>query len=119
VVSILCLVVLLVQAGKSYSGPIVAEVALDLACDGQSVEGGELVAKVVVEALDVLDQAEIPDLHDVVERLPTVLKLPGQEILKVVVGVDQLCANAIPLSGVGGFLVPAVERTQLLAGQPR
>ena len=110
---------LLEPSGKTDRRPLVAEVALDLAGDGQSGEGGELVAEVGVEALDGLDQAEIPDLHDVVERLPTVLKLPGQEIHKVVVGVDQLCANAIPLNGVGGFLVPAVERTQLLAGQPR
>jgi len=97
--------------------PFVAEVALDLAGDGQRGEGCELVPKVRIEPFDRLDQPEIPDLHDVVQRLAAVLKLPRQEVDEVAVGVNELRANAIAFCGIGRLFVATVERAQLLAGR--
>src|SRR5947207_317204 len=109
---------LLETAWKADGGALVAEIALDLARNGERGEGGELVAEVGVEALDRLDQAEVTDLDDVVEGLAAILELAGQEVDEVVIRVDKLRAYAIPFSGVGGLFVPAVERPQLLTGQP-
>src|SRR5207253_6695476 len=104
---------------KTDRGAFVAEVALDLARHRQGGEGRELVSQVGVESLDGLDQAEVADLDDVVQRLAAVLEFPSQEIDEVVVGVDELGADAIALGRVRGFLVEAMERPQLLARYPR
>ena len=110
---------LLQAAWKPDRGPLVAEVALDLARNGQGREGRELVAKVGIEAIDSLDEAEVADLHDVVQRLASVLKLSRQEVDEVSIGVNKLRANAIAFCGVRCLLVATVEGPQLLTGQPR
>ena len=69
------LVQLLQAARKADRGALVSEVPLDLAGDRERRERGELEAEVGVEALDGLDQAEVADLDDVVERLAAVLEL--------------------------------------------
>ncbi len=112
------LVELLQAARKTDSGALVAKVTLDLARDREGREGRELIAEVGIEALDGLDQAEIADLDDVVQRFAAVDELPRQEVDEVVVGVDQLGANAVALGRVRRFLVPAMERPQLLARYP-
>ena len=110
---------LLEAARKADRGALVAEVALDLAGHGQRREGGELEAQVGVEALDGLDQAEVADLHDVVERLAAVLELAREEVDEVVIRIDELGADAIALGRVGRVLVATMKGPQLLAGRPR
>src|SRR5438067_7170251 len=110
----------LLKAPREADGcALVAEVALDLSRHGQRRKGRELVSQVRIESLDRLDQAEIADLHDVVEWLTAVLKLAGQEVDEVVVRVHELRADAIALRGVGGFLVATMQCPQLIAGDPR
>ncbi len=104
---------------KPDRGSFVPEVALDLARDGERRKGRELIAEVGVEALDRLDQAEVPDLDDVVERLSAVGELAREKVDEVVVAVDQLRANPVPLFRVGDLLVAAMERPQLVARHPR
>jgi len=66
-----------------------------------------------------LIRPRVTNLHDVLERLAPVLELAGQEIDKVVVGVDELGANAIALGWVRGIPVSAMELPKLLARNPR
>src|SRR3989440_6470007 len=113
------LVQLLQTAREPDRGSFVAEVPLDLACDSQRGEGRELVPEVGVKTLDGLDQAEVADLDDVVERFTAVLKFACQEVDEVVVGVDEPRTDAITLGRVLAFLVVAMERPQLLARNPR
>src|SRR5438105_9897149 len=103
---------------KADGRAFVAEVSLDLARDGQRREGGELIAEVGVEALDRLDQPEVADLDDVVERLSAVLKLAREEVHEIAVRVHQPGADAVALSRILAVAVTPVERPQLLAGQP-
>src|SRR5207302_2875569 len=112
------LVQLLQPARKSDGRALVTEVALDLTGDREGGERGELETEVGVEAVDRLDQPEVTDLDDVVERLAPVLKLPRQEVDEVAIGVNELRANAIAFCGVRSLLVATVERPQLLAGRP-
>src|SRR6202171_2935110 len=109
---------LLEAARETDGGALVSEVPLDLAGDSERRESREFESKVGVEALDGLDQSEVADLHDVVERLTAVLELAGEEVDEVVVGVDELLANALLLGRVGGLPVTAMERAQLFAGNP-
>src|SRR5207245_5257126 len=113
------LVQLLKSAREADRRPLVAEVPLDLPRHSQRREGRELVAEVRIESFDRLDQAEIPDLHDVVEGLAAVLKLAGQKVDEVVVGLNELRPDAIALGRIGGFLVATMERPQLGARNPR
>ncbi len=106
------------NAGEADGRALVAEMALDLARNGQRREGRELVAEVGVEAVDGLDQPEIADLDDVVQRLAAILKLTRQEVNEVSIGVNELRANTIAFCGVRCLLVATVERPQLLAGRP-
>ena len=109
----------LLQPSRKANGcALVAEVSLDLACDGERGERGELVAEVRVESLDRLDQAEVANLDNVVERLAAVLKLAREEVHEVVVRVDQLRADAVAFSRILAVPVTPVESPQLLAGQP-
>src|ERR1700674_4767186 len=100
-------------------GAFLPEVALDLAGNSQGGERGEFETQVGVEALDGLDQAQVPDLDDVVERLAAILELACEEINEVVIAVDQLLAQPISLGGVFAVPITAMERPQLLAGNPR
>src|SRR3981189_2287026 len=109
---------LLEAAREADGGSLVSEVPLDLAGDGERRESREFESKVGVEALDGLDQSEVADLHYVVERLPAVLELAREEVDEVVIGVDELLTNALFLGGIGRFPVTAMERPQLLAGDP-
>ena len=88
---------LLEPAWKANRGALVAKMALDLAGDRQRCEGRELVAQVRVESLDRFDETEVPDLHDVVQRLAAVLELARQKVDEIVVGADELLADAITL----------------------
>ena len=110
---------LLQAARETDRRPLVAEVPFDLPGHRQRREGRELVAEVRIESLDRLDQAEIPDLHDVVEGLAAVLKLAGQKVDEVVVGVNEPRPNAIALRRICGFFVATMERAQLVARNPR
>src|SRR5439155_13314614 len=93
---------------ESDGGALVAEVPLDLARNRQGGERCELVAQVGVESLDRLDQAEVADLDDVVQRFAAVLELPCEEVDEVVIGVDELGADAVALGLVCAFLVAAM-----------
>ena len=93
--------------------------AVPLSGHGQRGEGRELVPQIWVEALDRLDQPEVADLDNVLEGLASVLKLAREKVDEVVVGVDQLGADAVTLGRVSGFLVAAVQRPQLLPRKPR
>jgi len=110
---------LLEAAGKTDGGALVAKVALDLSRHRQGRERRELEPEVGVEALDGLDQAEVADLHDVIERLASILKLTGEEVDEVVIRVHKLGADAVALSGVRRLFVATMERPQLFAGRPR
>src|SRR6202022_1962560 len=101
---------LLQPSRKANGRALVPEIPLDLSGHGEGGEGRELVPEVWIEALDGLDQAEIADLHDVVERFAPVLKFPREEVDEVVVGVDQLRANAIALGRVRRFPLAAMAR---------
>src|SRR5260370_17394377 len=92
---------------------------LDPPRHGQGGESRELVTEVRIEPLDGLDQPEVADLHDVVQRLAAVLELAGQEVDEVPIGVNPLRPNAIPLFGVGGLLVATVEHPPPPPAPPR
>src|SRR5437868_3087135 len=110
----------LLKAPREADGcALVAEVALDLSRHGQRRKGRELVSQVRIESLDRLDQAEVADLHDVVQRLTAVLKLAREKVDKVVIRVDELRSDTIAFRGVGGFLVATMQCTQLVARNPR
>src|SRR5260370_7547211 len=92
---------------------------LDLARRRQGSESRELVPQVGIEPLDGLDQSEVADLHDVVQRLAPVLELASPEVDQVPIGVNQFCANAIALCGTRGLFVGTAERPHLTPGRPR
>ncbi len=109
---------LLEAARKADRRSLVPEVTLDLARHCQSREGRELKPEVGVEALDGFDETEVADLHDVVQGLAAVLELSGEEVHEIVIRIDELLADAFLLGRVGGLPVTAMERPQLLAGNP-
>ena len=109
---------LLEPARKANRGALVAKMALDLAGDRQRCEGRELVAQVRVESLDRFDETEVPDLHDVVQRLAAVLELACQKVDEIVVRTDELLADAITLGWILAFAISPVKSAQLFPGQP-
>jgi len=83
--------------------------ALDLADDVRRRVRRELDAAAEVEAVDRLDQADRPDLHEVVELLPAVAVAAGERAHERHVLLDQLLAG-----GEVALLVVAAEQ-QLVA----
>ena len=70
----------LLKTTRDLDGPaLVAEVALDLPHDRGRRVGGELDLAVDVEAVDSLDEADGPDLDQVVDRL-TAVPEPAREV---------------------------------------
>ena len=65
---------------------------LNLAQDGRRGKRGELESALRVKAVDSLEQAQITNLHQVIERLAAVLKLVGKKPYQVHVGHDELLA---------------------------
>src|SRR5205085_3588017 len=80
---------------------LVAKVALDLTDDRRRGKGREFESTLRLEALDRLEEADVADLHDVLQRLAAVRELPGQKEHQVVEQLDQL----LTALGVFGFLV--------------
>ena len=101
---------LLQAAGHANAPALVPKVALDLAHDGGRGERGELQAARRVEAVDGLEQAQIADLHEVVDGLPAVLEFVGDEAHQVEVGHDELFAGV----DIALFLEATEELARLL-----
>ena len=66
--------------------------AFDLAQDSGCRKRRELESALRVKAVDSLEQAQITNLHQVIERLAAVLKLVGKKPYQVHVGHDELLA---------------------------
>ena len=66
---------------------------LDLAQDGGRGKRGELEPALRVKAVDRLEQAQIANLHQVVERLAAILKFVGKKPYQVHMGHDELLAG--------------------------
>ena len=81
----------LLQATRNAHTPaLVAEVTLDLTQDGGRGKRGELESALGIKAVDCLEQAQIANLHQVVERLTAVLKFVGKKPYQVHMGHDEL-----------------------------
>lgn len=84
---------------------------LDLAQDGGRGKRGELESALRVKAVDCLEQAQIANLHQVVERLAAILKFVGKEPYQVHMGHDELLASIritgllITTKQLAGFLL--------------
>lgn len=63
---------------------------LNLAQDGRRGKRRELESALGVKAVDSLEQTQIADLHEVVERLAAVLKFVGKKPYQVHMGHDEL-----------------------------
>src|SRR5262249_15066163 len=84
---------LLEPTRHAHGPPAVTEVALDLADDVRRRVRGELDAAGEVEAVDRLDQADRPDLDEVVELLAAVGVAPRERPYERHVLLDQLLAG--------------------------
>ena len=86
---------------------LVAEVPLDLAADARLGVGGEAVADLGVVVVDRLEQADVPDLHQVLGGLGAAAVLPDA-------GADQLLvAVHEDLAGGGAQLAVPWQRADL------
>src|SRR5207247_6712831 len=84
----------LMQSPRHLHRPaLVPEVPLDLAHDGGRGKCRELQAPLRLEALDGLQQSDIADLDDVLERLAPVAEFFGQKDHQIVEQLDKLLAD--------------------------
>ena len=92
----------------AHAPALVAEMAFDLAQDSGCRKRRELESALGVKAVDSLEQTQIADLHEVVERLAAILKFVGKKPYQVHMGHDELFAGV----RITGLLVA----TKQLAG---
>ena len=84
---------------------------LDLAQNGGRGKRGELETTLGVKTINRLEQAQITNLHQVVERLAAVLKFIGKKPYQVHMGHDELLASVritglfIATKQLAGFLL--------------
>src|SRR3954454_4321251 len=106
----------LLQAARDTHRPAaVAEVALDLADDVRRCVRRELDAAREVEAIDCLDQADRPDLHQVVELFAAVAVPACERAHQRHVLLDQLLA----CRKVAFLVVPAEQDLVTLSHEPK
>ena len=85
--------------------------ALNLAQDGGRGKRRELESALGIKAIDSLEQAQVPDLQKVIERLAAVLEFVGKKPYQVHMGHDELLASIritgllITTKQLAGFLL--------------
>jgi len=84
----------LLQPARHLHRPaLVPEIPLDLPHDGGRGERRKLQAPLRLEALDRLQQSDIADLDDILQRLAPVAEFLGQEDHQIVEQLDKLLAD--------------------------
>ena len=85
--------------------------AFDLAQDSGCCKRRELEPALGVKAVDSLEQTQIADLHEVVERLAAILKFIGKKPYQIHMGHDELLTGVritglfVATKQLAGFLL--------------
>lgn len=89
--------------------------AFDLAQDSGCRKRRELESALGIKTVDSLEQAQIADLHEVVERLAAILKFVGKKPYQVHMGHDELLTGV----RITGLLVTTKQLAGFLLGPKR